>query len=155
MDTCTQREGWDKLWNEDWHIYTMMCEIVVGICCMAQGAQLGDLRWPWWVGNAGGGCGEVQEGGDTCVHMADSLHCIAETRFNPRVRKIPWRREWQPTPVLLPGESHRQRKLAAWSPRGCKELDTTERLTLSFNNTVKQLYSNKKISRCFCCFTAS
>ena len=26
--------------------------------------------------------------------------------FDPRVRKIPWRRAWQPTPVFLPGESH-------------------------------------------------
>ena len=37
-------------------------------------------------------------------------------RFNPRVRKIPWRREWQPTPVFLPGESHGQRNLAGYSP---------------------------------------
>ena len=29
--------------------------------------------------------------------------------FNPWVRKIPWRRKWQPTPVFLPGESHGQR----------------------------------------------
>ena len=33
-------------------------------------------------------------------------------RFNPWVRKIPWRRHWQPTQVLLPGESHEQRSLA-------------------------------------------
>ena len=26
--------------------------------------------------------------------------------FDPWVRKIPWRRAWQPTPVFLPGESH-------------------------------------------------
>jgi len=31
--------------------------------------------------------------------------------FDPWVGKIPWRREWQPTPVLLPGESHVQRSL--------------------------------------------
>ena len=31
--------------------------------------------------------------------------------FNPWVRKIPWRRAWQLTPVFLPGESHRQRTL--------------------------------------------
>ena len=37
-------------------------------------------------------------------------------RFNPWVRKIPWRRKWQPTPVFLPGESHGQRSLAAYSP---------------------------------------
>ena len=33
--------------------------------------------------------------------------------FNPRVRKILWRRKWQPTPVFLPGKSHEQRSLAA------------------------------------------
>ena len=42
--------------------------------------------------------------------------------------KIPWRREWQPTPVFLPGESHGQKSLVGYSPRGRKELDTTERL---------------------------
>ena len=36
--------------------------------------------------------------------------------FDPWVRKIPWRRVWQPTPVLLPGESHGQRRLAGYSP---------------------------------------
>ena len=46
--------------------------------------------------------------------------------FDPWVRKIPWRREWQPTPVLLPGESRRQRDLAGFSPQGHKESDTTE-----------------------------
>ena len=46
-------------------------------------------------------------------------------RFNPWVRKIPWRRKWQPTPVFLPGESHRQRSLAGYSPWGHKELDTS------------------------------
>ena len=32
---------------------------------------------------------------------------------NPWVKKIPWRRAWQPTPVFLPGESHGQRSLGA------------------------------------------
>ena len=32
------------------------------------------------------------------------------------IRKIPWRRAWQPTPVFLPGESHGQRSLAGYSP---------------------------------------
>ena len=49
-------------------------------------------------------------------------------RFNPWVGKIPWRRKWQPTPVFLPGNSHGQRSLAGYSPRGCKESHTTERL---------------------------
>ena len=36
----------------------------------------------------------------------------------------PWRRAWQPTPVFLPGESHRQRSLVGYSPWGGKESDT-------------------------------
>ena len=43
--------------------------------------------------------------------------------FDPWVGKIPWRREWHPTPVLLPGESHGQRSLVGYSPWGDKEYD--------------------------------
>ena len=46
--------------------------------------------------------------------------------FNPWVRKIPWRRSWQPTPVFLPGESREQRGLVGYSPWGHKEMDMTE-----------------------------
>ena len=44
------------------------------------------------------------------------------------VRKIPWRKAWQPPP-FLPGESHGQRSLAGYSPQGHRELDTMERLS--------------------------
>ena len=37
-------------------------------------------------------------------------------RFNPQVGEIPWRREWLPTPVFVPGESHGQRSLVGYSP---------------------------------------
>ena len=47
--------------------------------------------------------------------------------FNPWVRKISWRRKWQPTPVFLPGKSHGQRSLAGYSPR-VTMLDMTELL---------------------------
>ena len=48
------------------------------------------------------------------------------------VRKIPWRRAGdQPTPVILPGESHGQRNLQGYYSWGCKESDITEQLTLS------------------------
>ena len=49
---------------------------------------------------------------------------------DPWVRKIPWRRAWQPTPVFLPGEFHGQRSLECYGPWGRKESDTTEQLTL-------------------------
>ena len=47
-------------------------------------------------------------------------------RFDPWIRKIPWRRTWQPTPVFFPRESHWQGSLVAYSPWGCTELDSTE-----------------------------
>ena len=52
-------------------------------------------------------------------------------RFDPWVGKIPWRREWQPTPAFLPGEFQGQWSLAGYCPWGHKELDTTEWLTLT------------------------
>ena len=47
-------------------------------------------------------------------------------RFHLRVRKIPCRRGWHPSPGFLPGESHGQRSLVGHSPWGLKESDTTE-----------------------------
>ena len=44
-----------------------------------------------------------------------------------------FRRKWQPSPVLLPGEFHGQRNQVNYSPWGCKELDTTEWLTHKIN----------------------
>ena len=52
------------------------------------------------------------------------------------VRKIAWRRKWQPTPVFLPGELHRQKNLAGYTAWGCKESDTTEQL----NNCARQCW---------------
>ena len=46
-----------------------------------------------------------------------------------------WRREWQPTPVFLPGEFHGQRSLAGYSPCSCK--DMTEGLSLSKGRYMK------------------
>src|SRR5574337_962316 len=48
------------------------------------------------------------------------------------VGKIPWRRKWQSTPVLLPVKSHGQRGLVGYSPWGRKKLDTTELLHFYF-----------------------
>ena len=61
-----------------------------------------------------------------------NLPAMQETQVQSP-EKVPWRRRWQPTPVFLPGESHGQRSLVGYSPWGCKELDTTEPLTLSLH----------------------
>ena len=64
---------------------------------------------------------------------------------DPCVRKIPWRRKWLPTTVFLPGEFHGQRSLAGYSPRGHKELDMTECITLS-HASLQQMYINPKLA---------
>ena len=43
------------------------------------------------------------------------------------------RRQWHPTPVLLPGKSHGRRSLVGYSPQGSSESDTTERLHFHFS----------------------
>ena len=60
-------------------------------------------------------------------------------RFNPWVKKIPWRRKWQPTLVFLPGKSHRQRSLASYSPGDHKESDTTQQL--NSNSFLRKVWS--------------
>ena len=60
------------------------------------------------------------------AQMAKNPPAMQETRFNPWVRKILWRREWLPTPVFLPGEFHAQRSLVGYSPWDPKDSDTTD-----------------------------
>ena len=62
------------------------------------------------------------------VQTVKRLPAMQETWFDPLVRKIPCSRKWQPTPVFLAGESYGQRSLRGYSPWGCKQSDTTERL---------------------------
>ena len=74
-----------------------------------------------------------------CTSKAPTCQCrrLKRCGFNPLVRKIPWRRKWQPAPVSLPGKSHGQRRLVGYSPWVHKELDTTERLdTYTFLSTI-------------------
>ena len=62
--------------------------------------------------------------------MVKSLPANAGDIRDTQVQSLDWKdplnRKWQPTPVLLPGESHGQRSLVGYSPDGQKELDTTE-----------------------------
>ena len=69
---------------------------------------------------------------------------MQETQFNPWIRKIPWRREWQPTPVFLPGKFYGQRSLVSYRAWGCKELDRTEQLTLPLSGYKRKLLLKKQ-----------
>ena len=62
--------------------------------------------------------------GFSAVKSPPAMQQMWVCRFDPSVRKIPWRRKWKPPLVSLPGKSHGQRNLAGYSPWGHKELDS-------------------------------
>ena len=74
-------------------------------------------------------------GGSDCKASACGSICLQcrTPGFDPWFGKIPWRRKWQPTPVLLPGKFHGPRSLVGCSPWGRQESDTTERLPFHFS----------------------
>ena len=57
---------------------------------------------PWWL-----------------IRIESSYQC-RRGMFDPWIKKMPWRRKWQPTPVFLPGKSHGQKSLVRYSPWGLK-----------------------------------
>ena len=61
-----------------------------------------------------------------CSGGESACRCRRCLRFDPWVRKISWRRKWQPTPGFLPEKSQRQKSLEGYSPWGLKESDTTK-----------------------------
>ena len=65
-------------------------------------------RLPWWLSGKESTC--------------QCRRC----RFDPWIRKIPWRRKWQSALVFLPGEFPGQRSLVGYSPWGRKEADMTD-----------------------------
>ena len=70
------------------------------------------------------------------------LQCM-RPGFDPWVGKILWRKKWQPTPVLLPRKSHKQRSLVGYSPWGHKESDMTEQLHSILNIMVNVFLKHK------------
>ena len=89
-------------------------------------------------------------GGTSDKEPACQCRRLKRCQFDPWVGKIPWRKEWLHTPVLLSGESPGQRSLAGYSPQLCKELDVIEMtqhahmLNNRFSMQTKQLYTGRK-----------
>ena len=96
------------------------------------GMRKGHHLIPWWLSSKESAC-----------------QC-RKPELDSWLGKIPWRRKWQPTPVFLPGESHEQRDLVGYSPRGHKESDTTEQLN---NNTSSShsVFTHKTMTQRLCC----
>ena len=59
--------------------------------------------------------------------------------FNSWVGNVPWRKAWQPTPVFLPRESHRQKSLVGYSPYSCTESNTTEVTACTCMHTINSI----------------
>ena len=113
---------------------------------MGQKEQLGSLVW-------------------TCIHQSfpggpsgkeAACQCKRCKRhgFSFWVERIPWRRNWQPTPVLLPGKFHGQRNLVGYSPWGHKESDTTEHMDMPEHTQTHTLNMFKR-GFMFVCFFKS
>ena len=67
------------------------------------------------------------------VFSNESTLRIAQNNYKTHVNTVRWKSQWHPTPVLLPGKSHRWRSLVGYSPWGRTESDTTERLHFHFS----------------------
>ena len=71
--------------------------------------------------------------------QTEAQHLLNSVQDDPSNPSFPlpsapdWRRQWHPTPVLLPGKSHGGRSMVGCSPWGRQELDTTERLRFHFS----------------------
>ena len=102
-----------KEWIKMWYTHTMEDQSAIkkewnNAICGDMDGPTGSLRW---------------------FSGKESTCQCRRCRFHPWVRKIPWRKKWQPTPGFLPGKSHGQRSLVGYSLRGRKESDKTEQLT--------------------------
>ena len=93
------------------------------------------LELPWWLSGKESAC-----------------KC-RRPRFDPWAGKIPWRREWLPIPVFLPGETHGQRSLAGYIE--FMELQrvghewVTNTFTLPSPAVINRVTQQGPISRCF------
>ena len=150
-NTISQSPHWDwetGIFTISKYLHTKCIWVTTGEKAQLNSLTLGDstsVKWPertaavtghtgkgwlWGWPSAGiwdlGSIGTCLEFWYTPDGLAGRLWCIRHKRlrFDPWVRKIPWRRKWQPTPVFLPGEPHRQRSLADCGPWGHKETDT-------------------------------
>ena len=100
---------WTQHWTASW---SLSCMPVITLFVGGSGVP----RLPMWLTGKESACS---------AGVAGDLGVI------PGSGKIPGRRKWQPTPILLPGESQGQRSLAGYRPWGCKESDMTEQLSTS------------------------
>ena len=78
-------------------------KFVLYVCVSINALQIGSSIW------------SESESSSLVTQMVKNLPAMQETRIPSQpIGKIPWRREWQPTPVFLPGEFHGQNRRIPW-----------------------------------------
>ena len=100
----TQLSDWTELTSEPIRTY--------------QRRRMGTKEWPSWdIGMyMFSNTRQCQTGGFSRGSVLKNLLQCRSHGYDPWVRKIPWRMQWQPTPVNLPEKSHGQRSLAGYCP---------------------------------------
>ena len=122
--------GWQE-WTSTFYPSPLLVQILPTSCVHLQQIQI---------------CLQFKNDGASLVaQMVKNLPAVQRSRFDPWVRKIAWRRKWQPTQVFLPGKSHGQRSLVGYSH---KESDMTEWLVMyaCIHNIIqvcKKCYTNE------------
>ena len=117
----------NHLWN--------VCEEYLGAFCLPR--VMGSHCKEVYVLSSSDKCQQVnsetlwRNEGSLVAHLVKNPPAMQETWVWHSGWEDPLEKAWQPTPVFLPGESHGQRTLVGYSPRGCR--DSTERLTLSLS----------------------
>ena len=82
------------------------------------------------------------------LNSKESAYQCRRRGFDPWPGRVPWKRNWQPTPAFLPGNPHGQRKLTDYRLGGHKELDTTEQLSTA-NDSLEHLASHVSSNTAF------
>ena len=111
---CQAAELWTRVKEKSRNMNSMMA--------------MGEPRLNWWVTSVPNPL-KWTEGLSRWLRCKEFAYQFRRHRCSPWVRKIPWRRKWQPAPVFLPGKCQGQRRLAGCSPWGLEESETTEGLT--------------------------
>ena len=75
------------------------------------------------------------------INVTKTYHCRQIILYHSAI----WRRQWHPTPVLLPGKSHGRRSLVGRSPWGPEESDTTEQLHFHFHALEKEMATHSTV----------
>ena len=93
------------------------------------------------------GCPRWLSGKEPACECRRHKRLLSLCGLEPQVRKIPWGKKWQPTPVFLPGKSHGK---GGYGLQGHKELDTTEGTELTYKckymRLQKTCYTQQTIS---------